>query len=330
MSTRHDAIPRNLLGARTGIEVSKVGLGLWAVPGSDWGPGDLEQSRHAIEASLEAGVNFFDTADVYGDGTSETLLGRSMSGRRDRFVVATKLGWTGFDADRGRSRYDTTDKVVEDVLGSLRRLDTDYVDVIQCHIPFVEPNTDVIIESFRRLKDDGTVRAWGVSTGDLAVLQHFNSDGDCDVLQVDYSILNRAAETELLPYCSGHGIGVVARGPLAMGLLTGKLSATQMFPEEDFRGAWIEDQGQHAQFRRDLEVVDRLRQELPDGQPMSAFAIRFASSHPAVSTAIPGARNREQAVSNSAAALLPALGEAEQAAVDRIVPPGGGRKIWPA
>jgi aryl-alcohol dehydrogenase-like predicted oxidoreductase len=312
------------------VEVTEVGLGLWAVPGSEWGPSDTQAVLDAIEAAHDRGVTFFDTADIYGDGFSEELLGMAMKGRRERFVVATKIGWRDFDADLGRTRYDTVEKLTADVEASLRRLGTDYVDLLQCHVPFVEPNTDVVIEGFRRLRDQGTIRAWGVSTGDLPVLQRFNADGDCDALQVDYSILNRTAESEILPYCLGHGIGVVARGPLAMGLLTGKLSTSAMFPEDDFRGAWIEDQGQNAQFRQDLKIVDLLRHEVPDQEPMASFAIRFAASHPAVTSVIPGARNRDQAVANSEAGLLPPLSDSERRAVDRIVPPGGGRKIWPA
>ena len=98
---------RRLLGARTGLEVSEVGVGLWAVSGSEWGPAQDEGSLDAIEAALEVGVNFFDTADVYGDGRSEELLGRAMKGRRDRFVVATKIGWSGFDRQADRSQYDS-------------------------------------------------------------------------------------------------------------------------------------------------------------------------------------------------------------------------------
>ncbi len=330
MDDSRQELGRNQLGRRSGIEVSRIGLGLWAVPGSEWGPGDTQASLDAIEEAFDSGVNFFDTADIYGDGTSEELLGRAMRGRRDQFVVATKIGWKGFDVDRGRSQYDAVQKLVDGVTDSLRRLRTDHVEVLQCHIPFVEPHSEVFIEGFRKLRQDGTIGAWGISTGDLSVLQHFNAGNDCDSLQIDYSILNRTAESEIFPYCIGHGVGVVVRGPLAMGLLTGKMTANDMFPEEDFRGAWIADSGQNPQFRRDLETVDKLRQELPAAEPLSAFAIRFAASHPAVSTVIPGARNREQAASNSAAGLLPPLGAEERAAVDRTVPPGGGRRIWPA
>lgn len=310
--------------------MTEVGIGLWPVPQSNWGPGDDQDSLDAIEAALEGGVDFFDTADVYGDGHSEELLGRAMEGRRADFVVATKIGWANFDHAAFRSQYNTVDKLVTGVEASLRRLDTDHVDLIQCHIDREEPNTDVFIEGFRRLKQDGKVLAWGVSTGDLEHLERFNGDGDCDTLQTDYSILNRIPESEVLPYCQEKGIGVIVRGPLAMGLLTDKFSEGDTFPEGDFRRAWIEDPEENQQFMADLETVARLREVVPDEDTMAQFALRFVTTHPAVSTVIPGARNRRQAESNTAAGRRPSLSEVERAAVDAVVPTGGGRKIWPA
>jgi aryl-alcohol dehydrogenase-like predicted oxidoreductase len=318
------------LGSATGLLVTDIGLGLWAVPGGEWGPGDDADSLAAIEAAVEAGVNFFDTADLYGDGHSEELLGRSMAGRRDRFIVATKIGWTDFDRDNQRSQYDTVDKLVAGVAGSLRRLGTDYVDVIQCHVDYPEPNTGIFIEGFRRLKQAGTVRAWGVSTSDIDHLRRFNAEGDCDVLQVDYSILNRFPEREIFPYCQEHGIGVIVRGPLGMGLLAGKFAADDAFPTGDFRRAWIEDPPQRSQFLADLATVEKLKAVVPEGESLSQFALRFVVSHPAVSTVIPGARNQNQAEANVAAGRQPLLSGSDLAAVDEIVPPGGGRRVWPA
>lgn len=314
----------------SGLSVTDVGLGLWAVAGGEWGPGDDADSLAAIEAAFDAGVNFFDTADVYGAGHSEELLGRSMTGRRDRFIVATKIGWTDFDRDRDRSQYDTVEKLMAGVAGSLSRLGTDYLDVIQCHIGYPEPNTGVFIEGFKRLKEAGTVRACGVSTSNFDHLRRFNEEGGCDVLQVDYSILDRFPEREIFPYCQEQGIGVIVRGPLGMGLLTGKFAADDTFPEGDFRRAWTEDPSQRSQFLADLAVVEQLKAVATDGESLSQFALRFVRSHPAVSTVIPGARNQSQAQANVAAGRHPLLSENELAAVDRIVAPGGGRRVWPA
>jgi myo-inositol catabolism protein IolS len=320
----------NPLGSRSGIMVSDVGLGMWAVAGSEWGDVDDQATLDAVDASLEAGVTFFDTADVYGAGHSEELLGQAMKGRREHVIIATKIGWIDYDREADRSQYDSVEKLVAGVEGSLRRLGTDYVDVIQCHINVPEPNTDVFVEGFRRLREAGTVRAWGVSTSDVDLLRRFNAGGDCDVIQVDYSILNRTPEAEILPYCLENGIGVIVRGPLAMGLLAGKFTAADTFPDHDFRHAWIDDPEQNAQFLQDLAAVEQLRAVVPEGEPMAEFALRFVRSHPAVSTVIPGARNRSQAERNAAAGLAPLLTGAELEAIGRIVPPGGGRRIWPA
>lgn len=324
------AVDKRPLGTGTGLSVSVIGLGLWAAGGDEWGTSEDQASLDAVEAALEVGVNFFDTADVYGSGHSEELLGQTMRGRRDEFIVATKIGWIDYDDEADRSRYDDVASLVEGVESSLERLGTDHVEVIQCHIDHLEPNTPVFIEGFRKLKEDGIVTAWGVSTSDLEHLRQFNADGDCDVLQTDYSILNRSAERELFPYCQEHGIGVIVRGPLAMGLLTGKYSASDTFPEGDFRRAWIEEPEQNEQFLSDLEVVDSLREVVPDDESMAQFALRFAMSNPAVSTVIPGARNESQARANAQAALGPLLSDKEVGEVDRLVPSGGGRKIWPA
>lgn len=330
MTDQQSRLTHHPLGARTGLEVSDVGLGLWAVAGSEWGPGEDAASLDAIEVALDAGITFFDTADVYGAGHSEELLGLAMRGRRDKFVVASKIGWTGFDDETGASQYDTIDKLKAGVEGSLERLGTDYLDVIQCHINHAEPHTQMFIDGFRELRESGLVRAWGVSTSDFEHLQRFNADGDCDTLQIDYSILNRTAEQDILPYCADNGIGVIVRGPLAMGLLADKYSPSHTFPEGDFRRAWIEDPQQNATYLRDLSVVQRLRHVVPDGETMAQFALRFVRSNPAVSTVIPGARDARQSAANAAAALAPIFSEAERIALDGIVPPSGGRKIWPA
>lgn len=321
-------IPERTLG-RSGIRVSEIGTGLWA-QGGHWGPVDDAASLDAIEASLDAGVTFFDTSDVYGAGHSETVLGRAMAGRRERFIVGTKIGWTGYDGERNRSQYDTVEKLTAGVREGLARMGTGYVDLIQCHVFYHEPNTEVFVEGFRRMRDEGLVRAIGVSTADLGLIKTFNTHGDLDAIQIDYSILNRTAESDVFPYCLDHNIGVIVRGPLAMGLLTGKFDETSRFEGDDFRKAWIEDADQHAQFKKDLAAVEQLRGVTEAGETLGQLALRFVLAHPAVTTVIPGARNRGQADQNTGAARFGPMGERARTAIDALVPPGGGRKIWPA
>ena len=314
---------------KTGLEVSVIGLGLWAIGGKDWGPTDDRESLGTIDAALDAGITFFDTADVYGDGHSERLLGTAMNGRRDRFIVATKIGWTGFDEARKCSAYDTVDKLIAGVEGSLRRLNTDYFDVIQRHIDYPDPTVDVFLEGFQVLQNAGKVRGYGLSTSDFAFLRQFNADGGCGTLQVDYSLLNRTPEAEVLPYCRSKDIGVIVRGPLAMGILTGKFEAGTRFGENDFRRRWHESELERKIYLDDLAKVERLRGLAVD-RSLSQLAIQFSIHDSAITTSIPGAKTVLQLRENLSAASLPPLTEAEIAAIDAITPPGGGRRIWPA
>lgn len=322
------AIEKRELG-KTGIEVTKIGVGLWAIGGGEWGEVKDRESLNMIDAALEMGINFFDTADVYGDGHSEELLGGAMQGRRDQFIVATKIGWQGFDGDKGVSQYDTADKLIEGVESNLKRLQTDYVDLIQCHIDFKEPNMDVFVAGFQKLKEQGKVRAYGLSTSDFDYLRAFNADGETDTLQIDYSILNRTPEKKIFPYTLENDMGVLVRGPLAMGILTGKFSKDIQFEEGDFRKRWMDNEYEYQIFMNDLEKVDKLR-ALVDGRSLAQLAIQFVLQHPAVTVAIPGAKRISQLSENMKAALLPPLTADELQLIDSATPPGGGRKIWPA
>ena len=313
---------------KAGLEVSIMGTGLWAV-GGGWGPVDDQKALEAIDVSLDAGINFFDTADVYGAGHSEELLGKAMRGRRERFVIATKIGWVGYDGKNGRSQYDTVDKLISGVESSLRRLQTDYLDVIQDHVFYREPNTDVFVQGFQRLQRDGKVRAYGLSSSDFGFIKDFNSNGGCATLQIDYSILNRTAEKEIFPYCQQNNIGVIVRGALAMGILTGKFTPETRFQEGDFRRNWYENPDEHRVFLEDLEKVKRLH-TLAGDRTLSQLALRFVVDNPAVTTVIPGARSPEQARENVRAGLLRPLTAEERRQIDSVTPAGGGRKIWPA
>jgi aryl-alcohol dehydrogenase-like predicted oxidoreductase len=322
------ALVTRVLG-KSGIVISSIGFGLWAAGGKSWGETDDQESLCAIDAALDAGVNFYDTSDVYGDGHSENLLGQSMRGRRDQFVVATKIGWQGFDGNRQATAYTTVEKLIAGVESNLRRLQTDYIDIIQSHINFRDPTMEVFLEGFQRLQSEGKVRAYGLSTSDLDYIKAFNHDGNCATLQIDYSILNRTPEAEILPYCSENDIGVIIRGALAMGILTGKFSLDSGFAKGDFRRNWFESEEEHKIFQQDLAKVERLK-PLARDRTMAQLALQFTIAHPAVTTVIPGIKNEDQLKDNLSAAVRPKLTEDEMAAIDEVTPGGGGRKIWPA
>jgi len=319
---------------KSDIAVTEIGIGLWAIGGDDWGPTDDRDSLSTIDAALDAGVTFFDTADLYGAGHSEELLGQAMKGRRDRFIVATKIGLQNFDRERYQTAYDTVEKLVAGVESNLCRLQTDYVDIIQSHISSRDPTMEIFLEGFQKLQRDGKARAYGVSTSNLAYLKAFNADGHCAILQTDHSILNRTAEAEIFPYCLEHGIGVIVRGPLAMGILTGKFGPDTQFDAGDFRQRWqatgvAHNPEGHGTYLKDLAKVEKLRL-LAEGRTMAQLALQFVMAHPAVTVAIPGAKTVKQLKDNMGAALLPPLTTEEMARIDAITPPGGGRKVWPA
>ena len=311
------------------LKISEIGFGLWAAGGDQWGATEDRHIFDAIDYALDKGVNFYDTADVYGWGHSEELLAKAMKGRRDKFIVATKIGWRDFDGDAGQTAYTSVDKLIAGVESNLRRLDTDHIDVIQSHIDFHDPTMENFVEGFQRLQKDGKVRAYGVSTSNFEYLKAFNQDGGCATLQIDYSILNRTSEVDILPYCQENNIGVIVRGGLAMGILAGKFNAETRFGEGDFRARWHENDDEYQVFLNDLKLVDALR-PLAKEQTLAQLALQFTLAHPAVTTVIPGIKNVKQATANIYAGELPPLDAHTLAAIDAIVAHGGGRKIWPA
>ncbi len=322
------ALKTRVLG-KSGSAVTEIGMGLWAAGGDEWGPTDDRAVLEAIDSALDIGITFFDTADVYGSGHSEELLGQAMRVRRERFIVATKIGWQNFDSARRQSAYDSVEKLIAGVESNLRRLQTDYIDVMQSHINYREPTMEIFIEGFQRLQEQGKIRAYGVSTSDFDYLKQFNHDGRCSTLQIDYSLLNRTPEEEIFPYCQEHNIGVIVRGALAMGTLTGKFTAETQFADGDFRQNWQNDPNQRAVFLDDLEKVKRLR-ALADGRTLAQLAVQFVLANPAVSTVIPGAKSARQIQETAQAGWLPPLTADELAQIASITPPKSGRKIWPA
>ena len=299
---------------RTGLEVSVVGMGCWAIGGDAWGPVDDRDSIAAIERALDLGINLFDTADVYGRGRSEDLVGRALNGRRDNAVIATKVGLWHSGGERPNA-YTDPEMVLESCEASLRRLRTDRIDVYQCHLWWDE-NTEVFVEAFEKLKADGKIRAFGVSTNEVGHLKNFNRNGTCDVLQFDYSVLNRSPEKELLPYARERRIGTLARGSLRMGILTGKFTTASTFPEGDIRRGWP----QQDWFPEQLGKTDRLRALAGDDRSLAQIALAFVLEHPAVSTTIPGAKNPRQVEHNAAAAAV-RLSDEDRRSIDEVAPP---------
>jgi aryl-alcohol dehydrogenase-like predicted oxidoreductase len=203
--------------------------------------------------------------------------------------------------------------VIESCDASLRRLRTDRIDVYQCHLWWDE-NTEVFLEAFERLKRDGKIRAYGASTNEVGHLRHFDRNGTCEILQFDYSILNRSPEKELLPVAGERRMGTLARGSLRMGVLTGKFTAETTFPEGDIRREWPRQDW----YREQLERAERLK-SLANGRSLAQVALAYVLSHPAVSTTIPGAKNPHQVEQNAAAADV-TLSDDDRRLIDDVAP----------
>jgi aryl-alcohol dehydrogenase-like predicted oxidoreductase len=181
---------------------------------------------------------------------------------------------------------------------SLHRLGTDHIDLYQCHVGSA-PDYSVYIEGFEQLVKSGKIRAYAISSNSLAAVDAFNRNGRCAVVQLEYSILNRAVEDDLLPYCQQHNIGVIVRGPLAKGVLSGKFNRQTRF-DDSVRLKWNSGE-HHERFLVQLEIVERLRFLEKPGRNLAQAALQFVIAHPAVSVAIPGAKSPEQARTNAAA-----------------------------
>jgi myo-inositol catabolism protein IolS len=283
---------------KTGWKVSAIGFGAWGI-GGQWGTVAADVAHDTIKAAHDAGINFFDTADIYGEpeGRSEELIGDALRPVRDRVILATKVGnWGSRYGQPVPMKHPANIELCCDA--SLHRLKTDYIDLYQCHMRF-PPDVSVFLEAFERLVRRGKIRAGGISTDSAEVVERFNRDGTCAAVQLDYNILDRSAETALLPYCQQNNIGVIARRPLATGLAAGKFTPTTRF-SDSIRAGW-NDGEEHKEFLKRVQAVERLRFLERPGRTMAQAALQFVISHPAVTVAIPGAKTADQARANAAA-----------------------------
>lgn len=281
-----------------GWRCSAIGLGTWNL-GGQWGAVSDAEAVDIVRTAVDRGVNFFDTADAYGDppGRSEELLGRALASERERHIVVSKVG--NFARRQGHALPYTHPLQVELCCdASLHRLKTDYLDVLLCHIgDLADPG--VFREAFATLKRKGKIRACGISTNSLESLKRFCGDDPIEACELDYSIVNRAAEKALLPWCAERGIATIIRGPLAMGLLSGRYGTDAKF-DDSVRAGWNEGAAREQMLRR-LAVVEKLAFLKQEAGGMAQAALRWVLANPAVSVAIPGAKSVAQMMANASA-----------------------------
>ena len=306
---------------RTGYSVSTISFGAWAIGGA-WGKVDDTESLAALRAFVEAGGNFIDTADVYGDGHSERLIAKILREYPGRLHVATKAGRR---LHPHVAEGYTVGNIEAFVDRSLKNLGVDTIDLVQLHCPPtpVYENAE-LFEGLRAIQERGKVRHWGVSVETIdEAMTAIRFDNICTV-QIIFNIFRQRPAAEFFQEAKQRNIGVLARVPLASGLLTGKFRAGQAFAADDHRnfnrlgesfdaGETFSGLGDHLDAAH--TAVEALRPLVPEGQTLAQFALRWILSNDAVTCAIPGARNPAQAVANAASSDMPPLTAAEMAAV---------------
>jgi len=297
---------RRLLG-RTGIEISVVGFGAWAIGGGGWewgwGPQDDADSIAAIERAIELGVNWIDTAPVYGFGRSEEVVGRAVAKMSEKPFIFSKCGLEGRNGTGvNELKAATIERQCEE---SLKRLGVEAIDLLQIHWPIPDEDVEEGWAACVALISAGKVRHIGVSNFNVAQLMRANALATVETLQPPYSLITREIEDDVLPYCIAEGIGVIAYSPMASGLLTGSFSAERVaaLPEDDFRSHVAHFQ--EPELSGNLAAADRLRQigERHDASP-GAVAVAWALRSQVVSGAIVGFRRADQVDG-----ILPAAGE---------------------
>ncbi|TYP79054.1 aldo/keto reductase [Paenibacillus methanolicus] len=288
--------------------ISPLGLGCWAIGGpftlggleDGWGAVDDNESIAAIHAALEAGVNFFDTADAYGAGHSETILGQALKGRRGDVVIATKFGYTNNPAAREvYLRHDVTPEYIRKACeNSLRRLGTDYIDLYQIHVGMlIEEETESAIGALNRLREEGLIRSYGWSTWDVGRAAAIAEQPGAVAIQHALNVLQDAPD--LIELCEARGLTSINNSPLAMGLLSGKFNGASRLAPTDVRGSgheWVAYFKDGKPVPAYLDMLESVREILTSGGRslvQGALAWIWGRSESAVP--IPGFKTRKQA-----------------------------------
>jgi aryl-alcohol dehydrogenase-like predicted oxidoreductase len=320
---------------RSGFQVSAMGLGCWAIGGPlrsadsaypghlSWGSVDDSESIRAIHKALGLGINFFDTADAYGAGHSERILGKAVAGRRDQVIIATKFGDIFEEESRtwlGHSHPDgiVTGKYVRAACeASLRRLNTNYLDLYQFHWSDYSPDLAVdLLPILEALVSEGKIRWYGWSTGDPKRARIFAEGAHCTAIQYNYNVLER--NSPMQANCEELNLASIARGPLGMGLLTGKFHHDSEIPKEDVRSLFWDLQ--HGQEKDDLDMLEAIRSiMMRDGRTLAQAALGWLWARGPQIIPIPGFRNQKQVEENARSSQFGPLSDEQMREIDAIL-----------
>ena len=298
---------------KTGITVSEIGFGTWGLGGDSYGPVDGKEAVQALELAFDKGVNFFDTSDLYGNGKSEELLGKTFKKVRDKIFIATKGGTlphTGFYMPQDFSE----DHLRQALENSLKRLQNDYVDLYQLHSPTLEClENGNVIHALEKFKGEGKIREFGVSVrspddGLIAIEKY-----GFPVLQVNFNMIDqRALDNGLFDMAKENKVGIIVRTPLVFGYLTGRLNWKKDFKGQDHRANWPEEQ-----LKRWANAPDQFYFLYADKTPVQA-ALRFCLDFDAISTIIPGMMTKEHVIENVKSSDLLPLSQDKQSRIKDI------------
>lgn len=307
---------------RTGWQVSEIGFGAWAI-GAEWGAVSEQDAIAALHASLDNGVNFIDTADVYGDGRSERLISQVLKERSERVYVASKAGRRlNPHVPEGFTKENLT-KFIE---RSLRNLDVESLDLVQLHCPpyqiYYMPEVFGILDD---LVEEGKIKFYGVSVEKVEEAIKALEYPNIQSVQIIFNIFRQRPAEMFFELAKKHQMGILARVPLASGLLTGKMTRSTSFASDDHRNfnryGEAFDVGETfsgVDYDTGLDAVDELKPLVPEGVTMAQFALRWILMFDAVSLAIPGAKNVQQATDNAQAANMPAFSDEVMGTIRQI------------
>ena len=293
---------RNL--GKTGIEVSTISMGCWAIVGGmNWGDQDKNDSLTALKAAYDAGITCFDTAEMYGDGYSEQLIAEALKTVRSKLVIASKVSPQNFAPADLRAACER----------SLRNLQTDYIDLYQLHWPNRSIPLQDSLETLVRLKDEGKIRAYGVSNfGPADLTESLSANYEISTNQLAYSMLFRAIEFDIAPVCIENDVSIMCYSPLLHGLLTGKFGAIDEIPSDRARtrhfnsNRWpLARHGEEGVEEEMMGVIEGLRVIANNlNESMASVALAWLQQQPGVTTVVMGGRNAEQVKRNARAASI--------------------------
>ena len=299
------------------LKISVIGFGTWAIGARGWGKVNDDESIAAIQRGIDLGINFFDTADVYGRGHAEEVLAKALGNRRKDVIVATKVG-NRWSADGNTVWADLSPAYIRHAVeDSLRRLKTDFIDLYQIHRP--DPKTPVAdtMGTLLDLVQEGKIRYIGTSNLAPEQLKEYLSYGPVVSLQPVLNLLTRHTEVQILPLCQKENVGVVVYSPMAMGLLTGKYEKPVAFEPNDFRAMNVLFQGKN--FARNIAISKALKKYAEArGYTPAQLAVAWVLAHPAVTSAICGAKRPAQ-IEESARSFKWKMTHEEIVEIDRIV-----------